>query len=169
MAITNALILGVADQLESKAVDALKELGDIRERFYYSQLSDLSKKVWKSHAISMLSAPYFYPTVCSELMLRRNRSGKPFGTYGRRGCEYLSILFCPLLPTRFALELNRPKGKIDQSATYEGVLDFCREIGDSLVGICWDWSYAQANVVNGESSPDPPEEFLRRVILHTHP
>ncbi len=55
MAITNALILGVADQLESKAVDALKELGDIRERFYYSQLSDLSKKVWKSHAISMLS------------------------------------------------------------------------------------------------------------------
>lgn len=37
MAITNALILGVADELENKAVAALKELGDLRDRFYYSE------------------------------------------------------------------------------------------------------------------------------------
>ena len=37
MAITNALILGVADELENKAVEALKELGDLRDRFYYAE------------------------------------------------------------------------------------------------------------------------------------
>ncbi|UCF96335.1 MAG: MurR/RpiR family transcriptional regulator [Spirochaetaceae bacterium] len=37
MAITNALILGVAEELENKAVDALKELGDLRDRFFYSE------------------------------------------------------------------------------------------------------------------------------------
>jgi hypothetical protein len=71
------------------------------------------------------------------------------------------------LPIQFALELNRAKGKVDPSTTYHGVLDMCGEIGDSRVGICWDWGHAQANAVNGVCPLDPPLEFLRRVI-HTH-
>lgn len=71
------------------------------------------------------------------------------------------------LPIRFALELNRAKGKIDPCTTYAGVLDICRQVGDSNVGICWDWGHAQANVLNGESCSSPPAEFLRKVI-HNH-
>ena len=36
MAVTNALIIGVAEQLEERSIQALKELGDLRERFLYS-------------------------------------------------------------------------------------------------------------------------------------
>ena len=72
-------------------------------------------------------------------------------------------------PISFALELNRCKGKVDPSTTYAGVLDICRETGDERVGICWDWGHAQANVRNRGLRPEPPAEFIRRVInVHVH-
>lgn len=36
MAVTNALLIGVAERLEERSVQALKELGDLRERYLYS-------------------------------------------------------------------------------------------------------------------------------------
>jgi sugar phosphate isomerase/epimerase len=72
-------------------------------------------------------------------------------------------------PIRFALEVNRSKGKIDPSTTYAGVLDICGEIDSSRVGICWDWGHVQANVIKCGLSPEPPAEFLRRVVnTHVH-
>lgn len=72
-------------------------------------------------------------------------------------------------PIRFALELNRSKGRIDPSTTYAGVLDMCGEIDSSRVGICWDWGHARANVLDHGLSPEPPAQFLRRVInTHVH-
>jgi sugar phosphate isomerase/epimerase len=71
------------------------------------------------------------------------------------------------LPIRFALELNRAKGKVDPCTSFMGVLDICRDIGDSVVGICWDWGHAQANVLTNAACSTPPEEFLQKVI-HNH-
>ena len=71
------------------------------------------------------------------------------------------------LPLQLALELNRAKGKVDPSTTYRGVLDMCEQVGDSRVGICWDLGHTQSNVLRGVCPPDPPEEFLRRVV-HAH-
>ena len=42
VAINNAIIDGVASKLGKKAVDALSELSEIREKYYYSDFSDKS-------------------------------------------------------------------------------------------------------------------------------
>lgn len=71
------------------------------------------------------------------------------------------------LPLQLALELNRAKGKVDPSTTYRGLLAMCGQVEDSRVGICWDLGHTQSNVLRGVCPPDPPAEFLRRVI-HAH-
>ncbi|UCF96334.1 MAG: TIM barrel protein [Spirochaetaceae bacterium] len=91
--------------------------------------------------------------------------------YRNRTVEALKRIACAVrkenLPIRFALELNRAKGKIDPCTSFTGVLDICREVGDLTVGICWDWGHAQANILKNASCTNPPAEFLRNVI-HTH-
>lgn len=71
------------------------------------------------------------------------------------------------LPVRFALELNRAKEQADPSTSYGAVTEMCQRIGRSRVGICWDWGHGQANIEKGLMEPDPPGEFLSRVI-HAH-
>lgn len=71
------------------------------------------------------------------------------------------------LPTRIALELNREKGLIDPSTTYDGLLRMRRELADERVGFCWDFGHAYRNVLAGSLPPETPAEFVARVI-HTH-
>lgn len=42
MAISNALIIGVAEKLGDKAMESLRELSDIRKRYYQDEISDLA-------------------------------------------------------------------------------------------------------------------------------
>ncbi|NOY08060.1 MAG: MurR/RpiR family transcriptional regulator [Spirochaetes bacterium] len=44
MAITNALIIAVAEKLGKTAIASLKELSEIRQRYYFNELSDLAAK-----------------------------------------------------------------------------------------------------------------------------
>jgi DNA-binding MurR/RpiR family transcriptional regulator len=54
MAVTNALIIRVAEKLGEKAMEALRELSDIRTTYYHEEISDLAagnKKSTKSEAV----------------------------------------------------------------------------------------------------------------------
>ena len=48
MAITNALIIGVAENLGDRAMDSLRELSEIRTTYYHDEVSDLSAGKEKS-------------------------------------------------------------------------------------------------------------------------
>jgi sugar phosphate isomerase/epimerase len=71
------------------------------------------------------------------------------------------------LPVRFALELNRAKGQVDPSTSYEGVVRMWARAGHPRVGICWDWGHGYANALAGRMPEEPPAEFLR-AVAHTH-
>lgn len=73
------------------------------------------------------------------------------------------------LPVRFALEINRKKGRIDPSVTCDGVLSMLNDIPGEKAGICWDFGHYYYNMSRIDNTPDllPPKAFLERVI-HTH-
>ena len=71
------------------------------------------------------------------------------------------------LPVRIALEINRYHGAESPGVTYDGVLEITRHLGDAKVGFCWDMGHTESSVLQKRLPPEPPPEFLARVI-HTH-
>lgn len=56
MAVTNALIIRAAEKLGEKAMEALRELSDIRTSYYHEELSDLSAGNRKNHKTNTASS-----------------------------------------------------------------------------------------------------------------
>ena len=52
MAVTNALIIRVAEKLGEKAMEALRELSDIRTTYYHEEVSDLARVNTKSSRVN---------------------------------------------------------------------------------------------------------------------
>lgn len=73
------------------------------------------------------------------------------------------------LPIRFALEINRKKGRMDPSVTCDGVLSMLAGVQQSNSGVCWDFGHYYYNMSAMDNTPDllPPKAFLKRAI-HTH-
>jgi len=100
-------------------------------------------------------------------------SSGPVDGFRRRTVELLGLwarqASDAALPLRFALELNRAKGAVDPSTTWEGVESMCRQVGREEVGICWDWGHGYVNALRGLIPGEPPAGFLELVRnVHVH-
>jgi sugar phosphate isomerase/epimerase len=70
-------------------------------------------------------------------------------------------------PVKIALEINRAKGLIDPSYTYQNLLTIWEGVNNFSVGFCWDFGHSYWNVLKSDLEIQAPPEFVK-LVLHTH-
>lgn len=66
-----------------------------------------------------------------------------------------------------AIEINRYRGAVTPGVTYEGLLRIVTRLRQARIGFCWDLGHTAFSVQQGKLPPNPPRDFIDRVI-HTH-
>lgn len=72
------------------------------------------------------------------------------------------------LPIKFALELNRCKGKNDPSTNFTNLIHMTRNLPKSRVGLCWDFGHYYYNMLFNNSVVNTPSQLCLNTVVHTH-